>query len=117
MAFADPQSITVNSVAQSLPRVASTATLSEYQKDDMSYKLTISRLVGKRRRYMIRVDARKIAPDPLASANNLEYTLSTFIVMDVPKVGYTNAEAKDIAMGLTGWATSPNLLKVLGNEN
>lgn len=117
MAFSDPQSITVNAVAQSLPRVSAGPLSSEYQKDDLSFRLRISRNVAKRRRYMMRVDMRKIAPDPLASANNLEYQGAAYLVIDVPLIGYTNAEARDAALGLTGWATSANLLKVLGNEN
>lgn len=117
MAFSDPQSVTVNAVAQSLPRVSSNGNASMYQKDDGNYMLTISRIVGKRRRYSIRLDARKIAPDPLASANNLEYSASVYMVIDAPKIGYTNAELKDIALALTAWSTSTNLLKVVGNEN
>lgn len=117
MAFADPQSVTVNSVAQSLARISSNGGSSEYQKDDRSYKLTISRTIGKRRRYLVRLDARKIAPDPLASANNLEYTTAVYAVIDCPKIGYTNAEIRDIALGLVGWLTSANVLKVVGDEN
>lgn len=117
MAFADPQSVTINTVAQSLPRISSNGGSSEYQKDDMSYKLTVSRIIGKRRRYMMRLDARKIAADPLASANNREYTLAAYCVIDMPLVGYTNAEAKDVCLGLVGWLTSANVLKVVGNEN
>lgn len=117
MAFADPQSVTVNAVAQPLPRVSSGPLSSVYQKDDMSYKLTVSRIIGKRRRYMIRLDARKIAADPLATANNLEYTCAAYMVIDAPALGYSNTELKDIALGLSAWASSTNLLKVVGNEN
>lgn len=116
MAFADPQSVTVNSVAQSLPRISSNGNSSEYQKDDRSYKLTISRIIGKRRRYLVRLDSRKVAPDPLATANNLEFSAAAYMVIDCPKSGYTNAEIRDIALGLTGWSTSANLLKVVGDE-
>jgi len=119
MAFADPQSVTINAVAQSLPRVASNGTSSEYMQDDASTKLVISRTVGKRRRYMVRLDERKIAADPLVSSNNREYTMAAYLVIDAPLtgIGYTNAEAKDVVLGLTAWLTSGNVLKVLGNEN
>jgi hypothetical protein len=36
--------------------------------------------------------------------------------MNAPFVGYTNAEIKDIALALSAWATSANLLRVLGDE-
>jgi hypothetical protein len=36
--------------------------------------------------------------------------------MDAPVVGFTPAETKDLALGLAGFASSANLLKVLGRE-
>lgn len=115
--FADPQSITVNSVAQPLPAVSRGTDSSVYKKDDGSFALTISKSrTGSRKRFAIRVDARKIAPDPLTASNNVEYTSTMILSMNMPFVGYTNAEIKDIALALTGWATSANLLKVLGEE-
>lgn len=115
--FADPQSITVNSVAQSLPAISRNDIQSVYQKDDGAYKLTVShQYLAERHRFRVRVDANKTAPDPLVAANNRIYTAAVTIVIDKPAVGYTNAEIKDIALALTGWATSANLLKVLGGE-
>lgn len=115
--FADPQSITVNAVAQSLPAVSRGADASVYKKDTGDYTLTISKArTGSRKRFAIRVDARKIAPDPLVASNNVEYTSTVILSMNMPFVGYTNAEVKDIALALSAWATSVNLLKVLGEE-
>jgi len=114
--FADPQSITVNAVAQSLPAVERNGMSSAYQKDDGSYKLTVSHQYGKRKRFTVRIDTNKIAPDPLAAANNQLYTSSAYLVVDAPLVGYTNAELRDVAAALTSWASSANLLKVLGGE-
>lgn len=114
--FADPQSITVNAVAQSLPATARNGTSSEYTKDDQTYKLTVGHQYGNRRRFTVRIDANKIAADPLASANNQRYSASAYLVVDGPNVGYSNAELKDIALALAAWATSANLLKVLGGE-
>jgi len=114
--FADPQSVTVNAVAQSLPATARNGTSSEYTKDDQSYKLTIGHQYGNRKRFTIRLDTNKIAADPLASANNQRYSASAYIVIDGPNVGYTNAELQQLASALSSWATSANLLKVLGGE-
>lgn len=117
MAFADPQSITVNAVAQSLPRIQSANGVGTFQKDDGSYALTISHTVGKRSRRQVRVDFSKIAADPYATAVNNKYTGSVYLVIDHPPAGgWTNAEIKDIVLGLTGWLTSANVLKVLGSE-
>lgn len=118
MAFADPQSITIASVAQSLPRTLPVVGGNTYTKDDGSVKLTISgRFLPERTRVNVRVDVNKIAADPLMSANNRIYQASVFLVLDKPVVGYTNAEIKDVALALAGWCTSANLLKALGGES
>jgi len=114
--FADPQSVTVNAVAQSLPAIERNGQSSIYQKDDGGYKLTISHAYGKRKRFTVRLDAQKIAADPLSSANNNLYSSSAYLVIDGPTVGYTNAELRDLSVALAGFCTSANLLKVLGGE-
>lgn len=115
--FADPQSITVNAVAKSLPAVSRGTDSSLYKMDTGDYSLTISKArTGSRKRFAIRVDARKIAVDPYTSVN-AEFTSTCILSMNLPASGgFTNAEMKDIALALTGWATSANLLKVLGEE-
>ena len=115
--FADPQSITVNAVAQSLPAVSRGTDSSVYKKDDGNYSLTISKArTGSRKRFAVRIDARKIAPDPLVASNNVEYTSTVILSMNMPFVGYTNTEIKDVVLALAAWATSANVLKVLGEE-
>lgn len=115
--FADPQSITVASVAKSLPAVSRGTDSSVYKMDTGAYTLTISKSrTNSRKRFAVRLDARKIAPDPMASSNNVEYTSTVILSMNMPFVGYDNAEIKDIALALSAWATSANLLKVLGEE-
>lgn len=84
--------------------------------DTGDYELVIQRQFGKRNRFNVRVNAKKIAADPLASANNVEYRMSAYLVIDMPPVGYSNTEAKDIALALAAWASSANLLKVIGGE-
>jgi len=114
--FADPQSVTVNAVAKSLPAISRDDNSSVYRMDTGDYELVIARTFGKRNRFSVRLNAKKIAADPLASANNVEYKESVYLVIDMPPVGYTNTEAKDLALALTAWATSANLLKVIGGE-
>lgn len=116
--FADPQSVTVATVAKSLPATSREPNRSVYTMDTGDYQLSIYKAQGRnrRRRYTVRLDNRKVAPDPLASANNLVYSLSVYFTVDMPEVGYTNAEAKDVALALTAWLTSANLLKVVGGE-
>jgi hypothetical protein len=51
MAFADPQSVTINAVAQSLPRVSTGNNESTYLKDDGTVKLSFRHSYGKRDLY------------------------------------------------------------------
>jgi len=117
MAFADPQSVTVNAVAQSLPNISREKSASAYRTSDGVYSLKISSQEGKRNRRTVRLDFQKIAADPFEPAVNDKFTGSVYLVVDAPPTGYTNTEIKDISLGLTGWLTSANILKVLGGES
>jgi hypothetical protein len=46
--------------------------------------------------------------------------MSVYVVVDVPPVGYTVAEAQAVVAGLTKWLTDTsgsNVAKLLGGEN
>lgn len=118
--FTDPQSLTINAVANSLPRVSTSPNSSIYSKDDGNVKLTVSHNYGKRTRRQIRVDFRKVAADPLATGYNKEYSMSTYLVVDQPIVGFTIAEIKQVVDSLSAYLTATsgsNVSKVLGGEN
>jgi len=120
MAFADPQSVTINSVAISLPRVSSGVNTGSFSKDDGDVKLSVSHAYGKRTRRTIRIDSRKVAADPFNSSINAEYSMSAYIVVDVPKVGYTIVEQQQIVAALTKYLTDSSgarTTQLLGGEN
>lgn len=121
MAFADPQSVTVNAVAQTLPRTPTATTYGVFTKDDGSYKLTISRTnSGKRTRHLARLDSTKTAADPLMAGVNVLANMGVYLVIDVPRTGYTLAEQKQIVEALTGFLTASsgaNVTKILGGES
>jgi len=120
MAFTDPQSVTINAVANSLPRTSSGVNSGIFTKDDGNVKLTVSHAYGKRTRRTIRLDHRKIAPDPLVSAQNIEFSMSVYIVADVPTTGYTITEQKQIVDALTAYLTASSgarVTQLLGGEN
>lgn len=117
MAFSDPQTVTVNAVAQTLANISRSAQSSEYRKDDGTYDLKISHNEGKRNRRTARLDFQKVAADPFEPALNQKFTGSVYCVIDVPVTGWTNTEIKDITLGLTAWLTSANVLKILGGES
>lgn len=122
MSFADPQSLTINAVANTLPRVSSGANSGVFMKDDGNVALRVSHQYGaKRTRRTIRVDHRKIAADPLLSGANNQYSMSTYLVVDTPTgAGYTVAEAKAIIDAFTAYltaATGAKVTQLLGGEN
>lgn len=115
--FADPQSITVNAVAKSLAAVSRSPDSSVYKMDTGDYALTISKQRTRdRKRFAIRIDARKIAADPLIATTNVEYFATVTLTVNAPFAGFTNTELKDISLALTAWANSSNMLKVLAEE-
>jgi hypothetical protein len=120
MAFADPQTFTINAVANTLPRISSGINVGTFQKDDGTVKANVSHSYGKRTRRSLRLDFQKLAPNPLISAQNILYSMSTYIVVDVPVTGFTIAEQKQIVDALTGYLTASSGSKVtqlLGGEN
>jgi hypothetical protein len=121
MAFADPQSVTINAVAQTLPRISSEKNAGAFQKDDATVKLAVSHAYAKgRARRMVRLDHAKIAADPLMASVNVRLNGAVYLVTDFPDVGYTVAEAKQIVDALTAYLTASSgarATQLLGGEN
>ncbi len=120
MSFTDPQTITINAVAQTLPRVASGIGTGSFSKDDGTVKLSVAHQNGKRTRRTVRVDHQKFAADPLVSSQNVLRSMSCYLVVDVPLQGYTITEQKQIVDALTAYLTASSGAKVtqlLGGEN
>lgn len=121
MSFADPQSVTINAVAQNMPRVSNGDNKGAFSKDDGTYQLKISHQYGKRTRRTIRLDAQKIATNPFDTSLNQQVSMSVYVVVDVPAngQGYTITEQKQIVDGLTAYLTASSGAKVtqlLGGE-
>lgn len=119
MSFADPQTVTISAVANTLPRISSGVNSGIFQKDDGNVKLSMSHQYGKRTRRTMRLDFSKIAADPLISSQNIKYSMSTYLVVDQPITGFTVSEAKAIVDALTLYLTASSGAKVtqlLGGE-
>jgi len=115
--FSDPQSVTVNAVAQSMPKISSKDTSSVYSKSDQSFKLTISHTPSKDRvRSMARIDQRAVVADPLTNVNDYE-TLSVYCVVDRPNYGFTLAQIEQLVTGFQAWLTTGNVDKLVGMES
>lgn len=120
MAFSDPQTVTINAVAQTLPRTSSGVDAGVFTKDDGNVKLSVSHNYGKRIRRTVRLEHSKVAPDPLISSTNIKYGMTAYLVIDVPVTGYSVTEAKQIVDGLTAYLTATSgarVTQLLGGEN
>lgn len=117
--FSDPQSVTVNAVAQSMPRTGSSLTSGKFAKADGSYSLTTSQSTGRRNQHKVRLDSNKIIVDPFASERNLPVSMSIFLTVDVPPVGFSNVEQEQLVTALADWlkaSTNANTIKLIGGE-
>lgn len=120
MSFSDPQSVTINAVANSLPRTSSGVNDGTFTKDDGTVSLKVSHAYGKRTRRTVRIDHKKIAPDPFVSNLNVSRSMSVYLVADLPTDGYSVAEQKQIIDALTAYLTASSgarVTQLLGGEN
>lgn len=116
--YTDPQSVTINSVTKSLPRVKNGEMNSTYVTADGEYQLRISHQTSKKRiRRMIRLDHTKIAEDPL-TAVNAQMTAGIYLVIDEPSVGFTDAELVLLYNGFGAYIAQESVRdKLLGGES
>jgi hypothetical protein len=120
LAYADPQTVTINAVAQTLPRVSTDKTSGTFRKEDGNVELLISHSYAKRNRRAIKLTVRKVAPDVLQPATNVPYFYTATIVIDSTGVGFTNAEVKQGVDGLLAYLSASSGAKItqlLGGEN
>lgn len=118
--FTDPQSVTINAVANSLPRVSVGDHTASYTKDDETATMTISHSTSTkgRVRRVVRLDVNKIAADPFVPSTSRKVNQSVYLVLDEPRDGaYSNAELLANAKGLVGWLTDANLTKLIAGES
>lgn len=106
--------------SDSLPAVSRGPNESVYMKDDGSLKITVGhQFKAERSRFVMRLDALKTTTDPFNADRNIPVGMSTYVVVDKPTVGFTNAEAalwcyKLIAQISDG---TPNIItKVVGGQ-
>jgi len=120
MAYADPQSVTIAGSAVSLPRVSSDHNAGSFSSNDGLVKLSVSHTNGKRNRRVLRLDHKKVAADPFTTGVNTNYNMACYVVCDVPTVGYTVAQQKEIVDALVVYltaSTGARVTQLLGGEN
>lgn len=118
--FADPLSITVNAVAQSLARTSMGTNAGAFSKDDGSHKLAIAHSLGKFNQRVIRFDRRSTVADPLTTGNFYETTDSVWLVTRTPQSGLSLAAQKQLIDGFLTFLTASsgaNITKLLAGES
>jgi hypothetical protein len=116
--YADPQSVTINAVATSLPRVGSPTPnrVGNFASTDGNIMLSVHQnQTANRCRREFRLTQKKIAADPI-SAVNKEVSASVIIVVDSPKVGFTSTELGYLTTALKAAFTDAQRDKLLGGE-
>lgn len=117
MALLDPQSITVNSEAISLPRTGFSPSTGKFTASDGDTSLEVSHQQGSRFRHMVRLSDKRTVSNPLVPDQNLAVNMSAHLVVDMPRNGYTVAEIADLAAALSTWCSEANLTKVIAGES
>jgi hypothetical protein len=116
--LADPQVVTINAVAKSLPRVGFGDRKGVFENLTTGHTFTVSHVNGKRNRNSVRLDITKTAADPLLDGVSRQYSMSCLLILDKPVVGFSQTEIEQNAQGLIDWLDTPaNLTKVCGGES
>jgi hypothetical protein len=117
MAFADPQSVTLNAVAISLPKTGLGS--GEYQANDGTVKMTIRPQQGKRLNTSVQIKQSKLVSDPNRPADNIPVSGAVTLAANFPIQGFSAAEKLDLVKGMLANLTASsdtNLKKLLGLE-
>lgn len=120
MSYADPQSVTVNGTAISLPRTSSGPDSGTFFSSDRLYSMSVKHTYGKRVRRTIRLNWAKDATDPLTPLQVSRPSMSVIMTVDSPVYGLSSAEQKYVVDALVAYLTASSGAKVtqlLGGEN
>lgn len=119
--FADPQTITINAVAQTLPRTSNSSNTALYKKDDGTVIISTSQIATNKKRWRrtLQLDHSKISADPYLPATNVLVGMKASLLVDVPPAGYSLVEQKQVVDALIAYFTASSGAKVtqlLGGE-
>lgn len=122
MAFADPQSVTIDGATASLGRIFSSESVGTFVSADTNLRLEIGprKLSNGRTSRSAALRNTKITQDPLVSTTNVRVSDTIRLVIDRPVNGYTDAEVVKQVTGFIAWLTASsnaNLIKLVAGEN
>jgi len=117
----DPQTITVNAVAKTMPKVLADGQHAVYQLPDQSFTLDIrhtNRKVDKkdRIRSLVTFTQAAVVADPITAVNDLE-TIAFSVQIDRPLAGFTSTQLQQLVTGFNTWLSSTIVDKLYGRES
>lgn len=120
MAYTDPQTLTIATVATTFPRVLTGTTVGSFITADAKGELTIDpRGTAKRRRNVARLYLKKNVTDPVTGlVSEQGYMVS--VTFDRPLSGITDVDLVDAITALNTWgsaSTNANFKKLAAGEN
>lgn len=118
--FADPQSVTIATVAKPMPRVSSGDLNGQFRASDGAYVLSIKHNQGRKDRSVVRLDSKKLGANPLDPTKNLPYVASIYAVLEAPAggQGFTSTELEDLVKGFAAYVSvAANVTKFVGKES
>lgn len=115
--LADPQTITISGSAKTLNRTGEGGPgQSVYRNADGDVRNKVSHTTSKGLiRTMHRIETDKIAVDPI-STENVRKTLSTYLVIERPEVGFSPAEVDAQVQGHKTMLASALVTELIGME-
>lgn len=119
MSLTDPQSVTIDGTAYSLPRLTGGGGRQPYTSADGLTSFVVLQSSGKRKRSAIRIEKKKVVTDPLTGLSSYG-DAAVYVMFDRPLMGFSNDELYKIFVGLsTAMTASSGALstKVLGGES
>ncbi len=114
----EPQTVTIGANARTLVKTESDKTRSVFTDRANGVRLEVSQSAGARYRTLTKLTLTKVVTNPLTGLL-AEDSVTAHLVIDRPRVGFTEAEVKEVVLAELGWhtaSTNANATKVIAGE-
>lgn len=120
--LSDPQTITVNAVAKTMPKVLTDRQHAVYSLADQTFSLDIRHTTRtdkdrkERVKSLVTFTQKAIVTDPLTTVNDFE-NLVFSVQIDRPMAGFTSTQVQQLVAGFNAWLTNSMVDKLYGFES
>lgn len=117
--LSDPQTITIDGTANTLPRVLTGTKEGKFQ--NLSTSISVETTAKNSRiRTVARLAQQKVTADPLVATTNIMVNDSIALTINRPSIGYSDSDVEKQVAGFIAWLTASsnaNLKKIIAGEN